>query len=113
MRMRFRIYNGVVDEVEGKEKEKEEDSILNKAWGNFCAEKNLTFKDVLPTMIQKDKQSKTITRMKGKAGKLWKLEKKQMNLIMGTNCEARSRGTKRQQLFITSSIQKRETGFCT
>ena len=43
--------------------------------------------------------------MKGKAGKLWELEKKQMNLIMDTNCEASSRGTKRQ-LFITSFVKK-------
>ena len=105
--------DGVVDEVEvkekekeeKKEKEKEEDSILNKAWENVCAEKNLTFKDVLPTMIQKDKQDKTVTRMKRKAGKLWEFEKKQMNMIMDTNCEARSRRTK-GQLFITSFTKK-------
>ena len=71
----------------------------------MCAEENRTFKDVLTTMIQKDKKSKTITRMKRKAGKLWELEKKQMNLIMDTKCEARSRGTKRQ-LFITSFVKK-------
>ena len=76
--------NEVVDEVEIKEKEKkekdkEENSILNKAWENVCAEENRTFKDVLTTMIQKDKKCKTITRMKRKAGKLWELEKKQMN----------------------------------
>ena len=33
------------------------------------------------------------------------LEKKEMNMIVDTNCEARSRGTKRQ-LFITSFAKK-------